>query len=69
MICSLIRNKGANVATVRVLSGPERRRRWTTAEKLRIAEEGLALGANVVEVARRHDVRRSLVTAWRGRRA
>lgn len=31
--------------------GPERRRRWTSAEKLRIVEESLAPGASVVEVA------------------
>ena len=53
------------MTTVTVLSGPERRRRWTTAEKLRIVEESLAAGASVVEVARRHDVHRNLVTAWR----
>ena len=53
------------MTTVTVLSGPERRRRWTTAEKLRIVEESLARGASVVEVARRHDVHRNLVTVWR----
>jgi transposase len=53
------------VATITVLSGPERRRRWTTVEKLRIVEESLAPGASVVEVARRHDVHRNLITVWR----
>lgn len=53
------------MTTATVLSGPERRRRWTTAEKLRIVEESVAPGASVVEVARRHDVHRNLVTAWR----
>lgn len=53
------------MTTVTVLSGPERRRRWTSAEKLRIVEESLAPGASVVEIARRHDVHRNLVTAWR----
>jgi len=53
------------VTTVTVLSGPERRRRWTTTEKLRIVEESLAPGASVVDVARRHDVHRNLVTVWR----
>ena len=53
------------MTTVTVLSGPERRRRWTTPEKLRIVEESLAPGASVVEVARRHDVHRNLVTVWR----
>jgi transposase len=46
-------------------SGPERRRRWTSAEKLRIVEESLAPGASVVEVALRHDVHRNLLTVWR----
>jgi len=54
------------VTTITVLSGPERRRRWTTAEKLRVVEESLAPGASVAEVARRHDVHRNLVTVWRG---
>ena len=53
------------MTTVTVLSGPERRRRWTTAEKLRIVGESLAPGVSVVEVARRHDVHRNLITAWR----
>jgi transposase len=53
------------VTTVTVMSGPERRRRWTTAEKLRIVEESRAPGASVVEIARRHDVDRNLITLWR----
>lgn len=53
------------MTTVTILSGPERRRRWSTAEKLRIVEESLAPGASVVQVARRHDVHRNLVTVWR----
>jgi transposase len=48
-----------------VLSGPERRRRWTSAEKLRIVEESLAELASVAEVARRYDVHPNLVHAWR----
>jgi transposase-like protein len=38
------------VTTVTVLSGPERRRRWTTAEKLRIVEESFP---NLLTVWRR----------------
>ena len=53
------------MTTVTVLSGPERRRRWTTAEKLRIVEESLAPAASVAEVARRHDVHPNLLTVWR----
>ena len=48
-----------------VLSGPERRRRWTAAEKARIVDESLAGDASVAEVARRHDVHRNLLDAWR----
>jgi transposase len=53
------------ITTVAVLSGPERRRRWTSAEKLRIVEESLAGEANVAEVARRHDVHPNLLHGWR----
>jgi transposase len=42
--------------TVTVLSGPDRRRRWTFAEKLRMVGEFLAPEAIIAEVARRHDI-------------
>ena len=48
-----------------VLSGPERRRRWTTAEKSRLVEETLAPGAIITEVARRHGVHPNLLHSWR----
>ena len=44
---------------------PERRRRWTSAEKLRIVEESLAGGASVAGVARQHDVYPNLLNTWR----
>jgi transposase len=50
---------------VAILSGPERRRRWTEAEKLRLVEETLAAEANIAEIARRHDVHPNLLHAWR----
>ena len=53
------------MTTVTILSGLERRRRWSTAEKLRIVEESLAPAARVVEVARRHDIHPNLLTLWR----
>jgi transposase len=53
------------MTTATVLSGPERRRRWTAAEKARIVEESLAPEADVTEVARRHDVHPNLLHAWR----
>jgi transposase len=51
--------------TATVLSGPERRRRWTTAEKLRLVEQTLAPEATVAEVARRYDVHPNLLHSWR----
>lgn len=51
------------VATI--LSGPERRRRWTAAEKLRIVEECSASDATVAEVARRHGIHPNQLHNWR----
>ena len=53
------------MATITLLSGPVRRRQWTTVEKQRIVEESLAPTASVVEVARRHDIHPNLLTVWR----
>jgi transposase len=53
------------VSKVSVLSGPERRRRWTPAEKRRIVEKSLAPYASVIEVAGQHDVHPNLLTVWR----
>lgn len=53
------------MSKVSVLSGPERRRCWTPAEKRRIVEESLAPCASVIEVARQHDVHPNLLTVWR----
>ena len=51
--------------TATVLTGSERRRRWSAAEKRRIVEESLAVGASVAEIARRHDVHPNLLHGWR----
>jgi transposase len=53
------------MTTATVLSGPERRRRWTPAEKARLVEESLATEASVAEISRRHDVHPNLLHAWR----
>jgi transposase len=53
------------MATVTVLSGPERRRRWASSEKARIVEESLRPGALVTVVAQRHDVHPNLLHHWR----
>jgi transposase len=51
--------------TVTVLSGRERRRRWTTAEKLRIVAESHAPGAIANDVARRYDIHPHQLHKWR----
>jgi transposase-like protein len=51
--------------TVTVLPGPERRRRWTTAEKLRIVEESETAEIPIVEVARRHGIHPNQLHGWR----
>jgi transposase len=53
------------MTTVTVLTGPERRRRWSSCEKARIVEESLKPGAGVTAVARRHDVHPNLLHHWR----
>jgi transposase len=49
---------------IEILTGPARRRRWSTEEKARIVAETLAPGARVSEVARRWQVCPQLF-AWR----
>jgi transposase len=53
------------MSTMTVLSGPERRRRWTLVEKERIVAESLRREASVTEVARRHDIHPNLLHLWR----
>jgi transposase len=53
------------MARAAVLGGPERRRRWTSAEKGGIVAESLTTDATVVEVARRHDIHPNLLHLWR----
>ena len=48
-----------------IISGVERRRRWSVADKLRIVAEADEAGAKVAEVARRHEISRSILWAWR----
>ncbi len=50
---------------IEVITGQRRRRRWTGEEKARIVAETFEEGANISEVARRHDVARGLLTVWR----
>lgn len=50
---------------VEVLSGPERRRRWSSEEKAGIVSEVMQSGAKIAEIARRHGISRSLLYTWR----
>jgi transposase len=50
---------------VELLSGRERRRRWSVTEKLRIVAETQEPGARISGVAARHGVCESLVFTWR----
>ena len=51
--------------TVEIITGKERRRRWSTEEKLRIVAEAEEPGARVTDVAARHEVYPSLLFNWR----
>lgn len=51
--------------TVEIITGRERRRRWSVADKLRILAECEAPGARVSDVAVRHGLYRSLLFQWR----
>ena len=48
-----------------IISGVERRRRWSDADKLRIVAEADEAGAKVAEVARWHEISRSILWTWR----
>ena len=53
------------MSRVEVLSGPERRRRWSTEQKRSIVAEAFAPGASVREVARLRDVVPGQIYRWR----
>ncbi|MBZ5763528.1 transposase, partial [Rhizobium sp. VS19-DR104.2] len=48
-----------------LLTGQERRRRWSPDDRQEILEAAFAPGANVSEVARRFDVSTGLLYTWR----
>ena len=52
---------------IEVITGVERRRKWTAQEKAAIVAECLAEGAVVSEVARRHGLNPQQVFSWRAR--
>ena len=50
---------------VTLLTGPERRRRWSEEDQCRILAAAFAPGATVAAVARQYDVATSLIYKWR----
>src|SRR3954451_13204660 len=48
-----------------ILTGPERRRRWSAEEKVRIVAETRTPGTRVADVARRRGISRGLLYTWR----
>lgn len=53
--------------TVKVISGVERRRRFSSSEKQAIVEEGMQAGNSFSSVARKYGISPSLVFNWRRR--
>ena len=53
------------MASVEVLAGPERRRRWSVEQKQAIVAAAFGPGAVVRDVARQGDVTPSLIYRWR----
>ena len=53
------------MSRIEVLSGPERRRRWSAGEKRSIVAEAFAPGSSVCAVARRRDVVAGQIYRWR----
>jgi transposase len=52
---------------ITVMTGPERRRRWSDEERLQILAEAFAPGASVLAVARRHDISTARIYTWRNK--
>jgi transposase len=48
-----------------IITGVERRRRWSLEEKLRIVTESEQPGAGIAEIARRYEISRGLLWNWR----
>ena len=48
-----------------IITGVERRRRWSLEEKLRIVAETEQAGCGIAEIARRYEISRRLLWNWR----
>ena len=52
---------------IEVMTSVQRRRRWSTAEKVRLVEEAMQPGSSVSFVARRYGLSPSLLFTWKRR--
>ena len=48
-----------------IITGVERRRRWSVEEKLRVVAETEQPGSGIAEIARRYEISRGLLWNWR----
>ena len=48
-----------------IITGVERRRRWSVDEKLRIVSETWQPGSGIAEIARKYEISRGLLWNWR----
>jgi transposase len=53
------------MARMEIVTGRERRRRWSDEKKLQILQEAATSGLSVADVARRHDVVPQQIYIWR----
>lgn len=58
---------GADNRRIEVITGRERRRRWTAEQKREIAAESLQPGVSPIMVARKHGISSGLLYTWRQR--
>jgi len=68
-LSSVLMDAHEDTPRIQVLSVSDtgRRRRWTDEEKIRIVEESHCDGVTLAEVARRHEISRSMLYDWRYR--
>jgi len=67
MITTMASDTHSSRPRVEVITSVQRRRRWSTADKVRMVEEAMQPGMSVSYVARQHGVAPSLLFAWKRR--
>ena len=67
MITTMVSDPHSSPPRVEVITSVQRRRRWSTAEKVCMVEEAMQSGMSVSYVARRYGVAPSQLFAWKRR--